>query len=414
MNENETGNNGQGEWIRPERNDYYSRGQWSHGIIQNDETAVEDADVIERVEKPKDKRTVGLVPALAMTLVAAVTSGVISGVVVSQSVDEENSVSTVSANLNKVNSGTGSVSAGDVSAVAAKVLPAVVSIEISNGVTGSEGSGSIISSDGYILTNNHVVEDAADPSFDVVVMLNDGTRLRAEFVAGDPNTDVAVIKAVGVTDLPTVEFGDSSQLVVGQEVVAVGSPLGLSATVTSGIVSAVNRPVRASGGDTGQSSLVDAIQTDAAINPGNSGGPLVDIDGNVIGMNTMIASTSSMSGTAGSIGLGFAIPANFARRVAQQLIESGQASQPMIGIQVSSQSTVSGAQIAEVTPGSPGETAGLKAGEVVTRVGDRVIESADALITAVRSHDFGETITLTVVDPATNGSRKVEVTLTQE
>lgn len=305
---------------------------------------------------------------------------------------------------------------GSVEKVAAAVLPAVVSIEVIGQRSAAEGSGSIVSSDGYVLTNHHVIESAADNQGEITVTLNDGSRHPATYVASDVNTDIGVIKIDGVENLPTLEFGNSNDLRVGQQVVAIGSPLGLSATVTSGIVSALNRPVRAGQGG-GESSLMDGIQTDAAINPGNSGGPLVDMQGRLVGMNSVIASLSSGGPGGqggGSIGLGFAIPSNFAQRVANQLIETGEAKQPMLGVQVNVMGDASeGAVIADVQPGSPAEQAGLKQGETIIRLNDRPIESADALIAATRSRDFGETVTLEV--RGTDGElRTVEVTLSSE
>ena len=304
---------------------------------------------------------------------------------------------------------------GSVEQVAAAVLPAVVSIEVATPRSSAEGSGSIISADGYVLTNHHVIAGADTPGSKVQVTLNDGSRRSAQFVASDVNTDVGVLK---INDLPVMQFGNSDELRVGQEVVAVGSPLGLSATVTSGIVSALNRPVRASQGG-GESSLMDGIQTDAAINPGNSGGPLVDRSGNLIGMNSAIASLSAggmgQDGQGGSIGLGFAIPSNFAKRVAEQLIETGEATQPMLGVRVSvMQGFGGGAVVAGVEPGSPGETAGLKPGDVITRLNDRPIDSADALIAATRSKAFGETVTLQVQREGESQPIPVEVTLSSE
>lgn len=301
---------------------------------------------------------------------------------------------------------------GSVEQVAAAVLPAVVSISVENPRGGAEGSGSIITSDGYVLTNHHVIEAAEGGR--LTVTLNDGSRHPAAFVASDVNTDVGVIKIEGVEGLPVLEFGNSDNLKVGQQVVAVGSPLGLSATVTTGIISALNRPVRAGQGG-GESSLMDGIQTDAAINPGNSGGPLVDMEGRLVGMNSVIASLSSgLGGQQGSIGLGFAIPSNFAQRVARQLIDNGEATQPMLGVQVNVfHSGIHGAVIAKVEPGSPAEAAGLKDGETIMRLNDRLIESADALIAATRSHDFGETVTLEVRGD-NDEVRTVEVTLSSE
>lgn len=307
---------------------------------------------------------------------------------------------------------------GSVEQVAADVLPSVVSIEVATRRGGDEGSGSIISSDGYVLTNHHVIADAANPGAEIQVTLNDGSRHSAKFVASDVNTDVGVIKIDDVNNLPVIKFGNSDDLKVGQGVVAVGSPLGLSATVTSGIVSALNRPVRAAQGG-GESSLMDGIQTDAAINPGNSGGPLVDMHGNLIGMNSVIASLSSggygEQSSGGSIGLGFAIPSNFAKRVADQLIEKGQATQPMLGVRVSAQDTLtSGAVVAAVEPGSPAEKAGLKQGDTIIKLDDRTIDSADALIAATRSQDFGQTVTLQVMRGNSSDPIPVEVTLSSE
>ncbi|AGS34295.1 trypsin-like serine protease [Corynebacterium maris DSM 45190] len=300
--------------------------------------------------------------------------------------------------------------AGSVEEVADAVLPTVVSIQVVTPMAAGEGSGSIFTSDGYVLTNHHVVAGAEDGAMQVT--LNDGTDMTADFVASDAATDIAVIKIRDAENLPTIQFGDSEQLAVGQQVVAVGAPLGLSGTVTSGIVSAMDRPVRASQGG-GESSLIDAIQTDAAINPGNSGGPLVDMNGNLVGMNSVIA-TLSTGNTAGSIGLGFAIPSNFAQRVAEQLLAEGEASQPMLGVTVDGANPVDGALIVGVQPDGPGADAGLEEGEVITRLNNRNIDTSDALIAAVRSHDFGETVTLEVVDPETDERKEVQVTLSVE
>lgn len=366
----------------------------------------------------KAKRTIGLGTALAMMLVAGIGAGGITGYVVGNSNSNSGNGTSVSEILNSqpvnnTNSTGEEAAAGTTEAVAAKVTPAVVAIQVISANAASEGSGSIISPDGYVLTNHHVVSGAENGGT-MRVTMNDGTKHEAEFVASDANTDVAVIKIVDGQDLPFLEFGDSSSLQVGQEVVAVGSPLGLNATVTSGIVSAVNRPVRASQ-DGGESSLIDAIQTDAAVNPGNSGGPLVDMSGNLVGMNSMIASLSSGTGSeAGSIGLGFAIPSNFAQRMAQQLIDSGQVVHPMLGVQVDGRNITDGAHIVSVEPGSVAEQAGLEEGDVVTRVNDRAIEDADSLIASIRGQEFGAVITLEVTRENEDSSREVEVTLPEE
>lgn len=364
----------------------------------------------------KEKKKVGLGTALAMMLVGSVAAGSITGVAVSGMRDNntaDTSTSVVNDVLNKEPATNSNPPAeGSIESVAAKVLPAVVSIQVATRSSQAEGSGSIISPDGYVLTNHHVIEGAENGGR-IQVTMNDGTKHDAEVVASDVNTDVGVVKIKDASDLPFMEFGDSNGLHVGQEVVAIGSPLGLNATVTSGIVSAMNRPVRASQGG-GESSLIDAIQTDAAVNPGNSGGPLVDLNGNLVGMNSMIASLSQGGGEAGSIGLGFAIPSNFAKRMADQLINKGSVTHPMLGVQVDARDSGDGARIVSVEPGSPAERAGLKDGDVVTKMGDRLIENSDSLIAATRSLQFGETTTLEVRSEGENDPRSVEVTLSNE
>lgn len=358
--------------------------------------------------RSKSSRKVSIWSALALMLVAAVVAGSVAGVWVGNSGSSAGQQTNA---LREPPADAPAQSAGGVTAVADAVLPSVVSIQVATRSSAGEGSGSIISSDGLVLTNHHVIAGAEGNGV-VQVTLNDGTEMPADFVASDPATDIGVIKIRDAQDLPTISFGDSSQLQVGQQVVAIGAPLGLSGTVTSGIVSSLNRPVRASQGG-GESSLIDSIQTDAAINPGNSGGPLVDMEGNLVGMNSVIASLSS-GDTAGNIGLGFAIPSNFAQRVAEQLITEGEATQPMLGVTVDIQNPVDGALVVGVQPGGPGAEAGLQEGEIVTRLNDRPIDTADALIAAVRSHGFGETVTLEVLDPETEETRTVEATLTTE
>ncbi|MDK8797157.1 trypsin-like peptidase domain-containing protein [Corynebacterium sp. MSK044] len=370
---------------------------------------------------PQQKKGLGAGAAVALALATSLVGGAAAGYTAGMVAGTGNEQNTTIGVSNEENALEAPVITrkepapdGSVEQVAAAVLPAVVSIELISGSrVMSEGSGSIISSDGKVLTNHHVVAEAGDGQAELVVTLNDGTKHPASFVASDVNTDVAVIQIEGVNDLPVIQFGDSDSLAVGQSVVAVGSPLGLSATVTTGIVSALNRPVRAAQGG-GESSLMDGIQTDAAINPGNSGGPLVDMNGHLIGMNSVIASLSQSSGEGGSIGLGFAIPSNFARRVADQLINEGQARQPLMGVQVDIRHVSDGALISAVQPGSPAEQAGLKEGDVVIRINDRPIESSDALVAATRSHDFGETVTLVVRSAGSEETRTVDVTLSSE
>lgn len=358
----------------------------------------------------KQKRSVGLVPALALMLAGSVVTGVVTGVVVSSGSEAAQEPATsVSENLSHTVSNNKEPAAeGSVEQVADQVVPTVVSIRVANQRQVADGSGSIISSDGYVLTNHHVVANGINGQ--IQVSMSDGTRHAADFVASDPATDIAVIKIRDVADLPTIGFGNSDEVRVGQEIVAIGSPLGLSSTVTSGIVSAVDRPVRASQ-QGGESSLIDGIQTDAAINPGNSGGPLVDMQGNLIGMNSVIASLSSSNDQAGSIGLGFAIPSNFVMRVAQQLIETGEAHHPLLGVQVDARNPVNGALIVAVEPGTPAEAAGLQPGDIVTRLNDRQVDDSDTLIAATRSHQFGDTVTLEVTSEGSQEKKQVEVTL---
>lgn len=298
---------------------------------------------------------------------------------------------------------------GTVESVAEKVLPSVVSITAVGRSGGGEGSGVILSEDGKILTNNHVVAVAGQGG-KIQVSFNDGSVAEATVVGTDAASDVAVIEVKDRNDLQPIALGSSSDLQVGQNVVAIGSPLGLSGTVTTGIVSSLNRPVMAGGAESGQSTVIDAIQTDAAINPGNSGGALVDMGGNLVGMNSAIASLGSGQ-EAGSIGLGFAIPVEQAQRIATQLIEQGHATRAVLGASVLGDSQVLGAQIAGVEPGGPAQEAGLPEDAVVTKVDDRHIESGDALVAAVRSHSPGDKVTITYSTREQGEDQTVEVTL---
>jgi putative serine protease PepD len=284
---------------------------------------------------------------------------------------------------------------GSVEQVAAAVLPSVVSIEVSTGSGGGEGTGVVLSAEGLILTNNHVVAAAADGGT-LRVTFNDGSSAAAEIVGRDPVTDLAVIRARGVDNLAPATLGRSADLDPGEEVVAIGSPLGLQGTVTSGIVSALDRPVRtgsASGAESA-STVINAIQTDAAINPGNSGGPLVNLRGEVVGINSAIA-TLGGGGQSGSIGLGLSIPVDQARAIATELIDTGTASHAQLGVSV--QDAEQGAGVAEVSPGSGAEDAGIRTGDVITTVGDRRVDGADSLIAAIRSYRPGDEVTLTVL-----------------
>ncbi len=296
--------------------------------------------------------------------------------------------------------------AGSVEAVAEKVLPSVVQLQVRGGSSAGEGSGFIISSDGLILTNNHVVESAASGG-QITAVFQDGSTAGAQIVGRDPTSDLAVVRAEGKSGLPDVEFGSSGDLRVGEGVVAIGSPFELAGTVTSGIVSSLQRPTRAGGEGGSQATVLDAVQTDAAINPGNSGGPLINMQGQIIGINSVIYSpTGGGQGQAGSVGLGFAIPIDQARRTAKEIVDTGKATQTVLGVSVQDGQN-GGAEIMEVTPGGAAEQAGLKVGDVVTKLDDRRIDTSDALVAAVRSHAPGDKVALEL----DNGSRTVEATL---
>ncbi|MFC4002887.1 S1C family serine protease [Prauserella oleivorans] len=302
---------------------------------------------------------------------------------------------------------TGNPPAGSVESVAQKLGPSVVQLRTQGSAGAGEGSGFIISADGYILTNNHVIAGAADGGR-IEVVFQDGQRAEASIVGRDPTTDIAVVRAEDARNLPTVELGRSDDLRVGQQVVAIGSPYELAGTVTSGIVSSLHRPVTA-GGQGDQTTVMDAIQTDAAINPGNSGGPLANMAGQVIGINSAIYSPQASSGfgqqEGGNVGIGFAIPIDQARRTADDIIQNGHATQTYIGATVGD-APGGGAAIGEVFAGSPAEKAGLKAGDVVTKLDDRVIDDANTLVAAIRTRAPGEQVTLTL-----SGNRTLEVTL---
>jgi putative serine protease PepD len=289
---------------------------------------------------------------------------------------------------------------GSVEQVATEVLPSVVKINVTSpqGASGS-GSGIILSEDGAILTNNHVVA-VAEQGGQIGVHFSDGSAAQAEIVGTDPLTDLAVIQAKDVSGLTPATIGHSGQLDVGEQVVAVGSPFGLEATVTSGIVSALHRPVTV-GDARGTDTTYPAIQTDAAINPGNSGGPLVNMRGEVVGINSSIRTSPTPAGQGGSIGLGFAIPIDNVLPIVEQLRNGQEPTHARLGVTVvdatSANGLQSGAGIRTVVDGSAADEAGLERGDVVTMVGDVETTSAQALVAAIRAHRPGDTVELTVV-----------------
>lgn len=353
--------------------------------------------------------------ALVLALVTGGVGGGVGGVIGYRMADEEQPGLSALDTPKPPTRDASNVVPGSAEDVAAKVLPSVVQLQVRGRGAGNEGSGVVLSGDGLILTNNHVVAAAADGG-DILAVFADGTRADASIVGRDPSSDLAVVRADGVSGLTEAELGRSDDLAVGQQVVAIGSPLGLTGTVTTGIISSLNRPVRAGGQGSDQFTVLDAIQTDAAINPGNSGGPLVDGQGRVIGINSAIAIVPGLAGEAGqsgSIGLGFAIPIDSARRIADELATNGKATQPLLGVRVldaqTDDSTVTGAMVRDVEPDSAADEAGIKAGEIITRVDDRVIDSSDELVAAIRSHEPGATVEIEVGDR--DDQRTVEVEL---
>ena len=326
----------------------------------------------------------------------------------------------------------GNASAPDWTATAKAVAPSVVSIAVTSGQTGGQGSGVVIDNQGHILTNNHVATGAgADAT--ISVTLNDGRTYDAKIVGTDPSTDLAVLLLNNPpSDLVPMSIGDSSQVVVGQPVMAIGNPLGLSGTVTTGIVSALDRPVTTQAAESPQgqqgqlpgtqqqqtasdSVVTNAIQTSAAINPGNSGGALVTADGKLIGINSSIASLgASAGGQSGNIGIGFAIPVNEAKSIADQLIATGTAQHAYIGVSAGDTTVTDGnskrqaALVQSVSQGTPAAQAGLQAQDAVIAIDGKPIDSSEALVANIHEHKVGDTVTITVI----RGSQKQDIKVT--
>lgn len=352
----------------------------------------------------------GLGRTLVIGLVAGLLGGLLGGVVGHSLADREgSSIGVLGAPLPEADP---SAPLGPVEAVAQRVLPSVVQLRVRSGDAGGEGSGIVLSADGLVLTNNHVVDEAADGA-SLTALFQDGTIAAADIVGRDPSSDIAVIRVRGVSGLTPIELGNSDAVRVGQQVVAIGSPQGLEGTVTTGIISALNRTVTV-GGDGGSAVVYNGLQTDAPINQGNSGGPLVDLSGHVVGINSAIATAGQQD--TGSIGLGFAIPIDQARRVAQEILDTGVATKPVLGVQGSGAAAGSptgaggGATIQAVTPGSPAAAAGLAPGDTVVRVGDARVADFTDLVARIGTHAPGDTVTLTVRG-AGGGDRPVTVTL---
>ena len=280
--------------------------------------------------------------------------------------------------------------------MAKEVLPSTVQIlaQYQGQDDGATGSGFVLDTQGHFITNNHVVADAAENDGPIEVVDQDGNRYVATLVGRSPTYDLAVLYVASGPDLPAAALGASQALNVGDAVVAFGSPLGLSSTVTAGIVSALNRPVT-TGNAGNESSYINAVQTDAAINPGNSGGPLVNLQGQVVGVNSAIATTGgAIQGEAGNIGVGFAIPIEQVKITADQILRTGEARYPVIGAKVVTGGTdnAKGAEISEVLPGTPAEDAGLEKGDVITELDGARVTDGIALIVAIRAHRPGDEV----------------------
>ncbi|MER5643051.1 trypsin-like peptidase domain-containing protein [Streptosporangium sp. NPDC002524] len=360
------------------------------------------------VPPPRGRLSAGQKVGAGLALAAMAVGGGVAGAFVATSLNSGATaqVSSSSPVVSPVGNAT------TVADIAQAVQPSVVSIEIRTAAGGGEGSGVVLSADGLILTNNHVVEAGGQggPGSQVTVKFSDGKSATAKIIGTDPATDLAVIKAEGVSGLTKATIGDSDRLKVGDSVLAIGSPLGLSGSVTAGIVSALNRTLTV-GGDQGQQQLPPgwgrqqpqgggattiggAIQTDAAINPGNSGGALVNAAGEVVGINTAIAT----NGGEGSIGVGFAIPITTANQVAQQLIESGKVSHAFLGVSVTDATgDAGGALVGQVTEGSPAAKAGIEQGDLITKINNTAVDEAATVVGAVRGFKPGQQVTIAYV-----------------
>ncbi|MCX4828202.1 MULTISPECIES: S1C family serine protease [unclassified Streptomyces] len=356
--------------------------------------------------KPGGRRG-GLVAGI---IAAALVAGAVGGGVGYWAAERGDGSSTGSTTVSASNPADLKRDKGTVAGIAAKALPSTVTIEAEgNSGEGGTGTGFVYDTQGHILTNNHVVAEAADGG-KLSATFSNGKKYDAEVIGKAQGYDVAVIKLKNAPDgLKPLTLGNSDQVAVGDSTIAIGAPFGLSNTVTTGIVSAKDRPVASSDGSgTSKASYMSALQTDASINPGNSGGPLLDGNGNVIGINSAIQSASSGgmgggSGQSGSIGLGFAIPINQAKMVAQQLIKTGQPVYPVIGASVSLEEGTGGAKITEqgaggsaaVTANGPADKAGLKPGDVITKLDDQPIDSGPTLIGQIWTHKPGDSVKLT-------------------
>jgi len=346
-------------------------------MVENSNSPTPGFGTVPSWERKKKRKNTPLSAVIVISLVFGGTAGGALGYLAA---DFSNGVSNTTSQVSETSKPVAITPATEtVSQIVQNVKPSVVSIKAEGSSGSGTGSGFIYREDGYIVTNNHVAAPAINGG-KLTVYLEDKTSFEAKLVGRNASYDLAVLK-IDATGLKPVNIGDSNAINVGDLTVAFGSPLGLSGTVTSGIVSALNRPVTAGGAD--DQSFISAIQTDAAINPGNSGGPLVNGQGQVIGVNSAIATLGS--GTqSGSIGLGFAIPINQAQRVISEIIETGKSSTPIAGISIDSTFDGTGAKIAEVVADGPAASTDLKVGDIVTKINGEAVEDSTELIVAIR------------------------------
>ena len=372
-------------------------------MVENSNSPTPGFGTVPSWERKKKRKNTPLSAVIVISLVFGGTAGGALGYLAA---DFSNGVSNTTSQVSETSKPVAITPATEtVSQIVQNVKPSVVSIKAEGSSGSGTGSGFIYREDGYIVTNNHVAAPAINGG-KLTVYLEDKTSFEAKLVGRNASYDLAVLK-IDATGLKPVNIGDSSAINVGDLTVAFGSPLGLTGTVTSGIVSAINRPVTAGGAD--DQSFISAIQTDAAINPGNSGGPLVNGQGQVIGVNSAIATLGN--GTqSGSIGLGFAIPINQAQRVITEIIETGKSSTPIAGISIDSTYDGVGAKIAEVVADGPAASTDLKVGDIVTKINGEVVEDSTELIVAIRRNNPGDTIVLIVKNSAGN-EREVSVVL---
>ncbi|MFB8046256.1 S1C family serine protease [Streptomyces hydrogenans] len=355
--------------------------------------------------RKKSRRGLALVGALAFALLTGVIGGGVGAYV-----ERNGGIGTVE--LPQAEAGSADRAPDSVAGIAAGALPGVVTLHVSGGGSAGTGTGFVLDNRGHILTNNHVV-DAAATSGDITVTFSSGETASAKLIGKDTGYDLAVVQVTGVRGLKPLPLGNSDDVRVGDPVVAIGAPFDLSNTVTSGIISAKERPITAGGekGDGSDISYVDALQTDAPINPGNSGGPLLDGKGRVIGINSAIRAAGGSGegdggsgGQAGSIGLGFAIPVNQGKRVAEELINTGKATHPVIGVSLDMQFNGDGARVGDkgkdgtpsVTPDGPAAKAGLRPGDVITKVDGQRVHNGEELIVKIRAHRPGDALALTL------------------